>query len=275
MLTPILVCPKNDEESLLILKIAQVAGYPTVISEQPHGARLYNEPNLIARLKYADHEAIRVAIVEIPGPTVEAELRLIGYEVVIIDHHRYDNLDRMQRLSSLEQFLQIYELTDERLQALGFDPVLVRGVGMIDRGFVWELKKEGIAPADQKRIRDYYVSLMNELGSPAAGSVEEAKRAWDAREQAGNIFIVKSRRADIKIRESLSFVLADLYEQPPQVLIFEGTGRVSLQDSDLAPKLHQTFGGFTFGQDRCWGFQPEPGRPAPSVQAILEQINRA
>lgn len=270
MSVPILLCPKNDEESLQILKIAHAAGFPVVVSDQPHGARLYNEPNLIARLKYADHDATRVAIVEIPGPTVEDELRAVGYEVIIIDHHRYDELDRMQHLSSLEQFLNVYELNDDRLRSLGFDPVLVRGVGMIDRGFVWELKKEGLSKADQKRIRDHYVALMNELGAPAEGSVEEAKRAWEAREQMGSVMIVKSRRADVKIREALSFVLADLYEEPPQVLIFEGNGRISLQDSDFAPKLHQAFGGFTFGQDRCWGFQPEPGRPAPTLQQILK-----
>ena len=269
MSATILVCPKNDEESLQILKVAQAAGYPVVISDQPHGARLYNEPNLIARLKYADHEARRVAIVEIPGPKVEDELRSIGYEVVIIDHHRYDDLDRMQHLSSLEQFLNVFGISDAQLQHWGFDPVLVRGVGMIDRGFVWELKKEGIAKDNQKRIRDHYISLMRELGSPSQEAVDEAKRAWDAREQAGELLVVRSHRADVKIREALSFVVADLYEEPPQILILEGNGRVSLQDSDLAPKFHQTFGGFTFGQDRCWGFAPEPGRPAPTIENML------
>lgn len=268
----LLLCPKNDEESLQILKIALAARIPTVVSDQPHGARLYNEPNLIARLKQADPEARSVAIVEIPGVSVEKELQLIGYEVVIIDHHRYNELDRMQPLSSLEQFLIAFEFDDAKLVALGFDPVLVRGVGLIDRGFVWELKKEGLSPADQKRIRDYYVNLMNELGSPAAGSVEEAKRAWDAREQIGELMVVKSRRADVKIREALSFVLADLFDEPPQVLIFEGNGQIYLQDSDFAPKLHQAFGGFTFGQDRCWGFQPEPDQLAPSKEAILQLL---
>lgn len=266
----ILLCPKNDEESLQILKIAQAAGYPVVMSEQPHGARLYREPNLIARLKYADPDSRRVAIVEIPGPEVEAELRSIGYEVVIIDHHRYGDLDRMQHLSSLEQFLTVFELDDAKLIALGFDPVLVRGVGMIDRGFVWELKKEGLSKEDQKRVRDYYVDLMHELGSPSAEAVAEAKRAWATREQAGELLVVKSQRADVKIREALSFVIADEYETPPQVLILEANGRVSLQDSDLAPKFHKTFGGFTFGQDRCWGFAQEPGgRPAPSLEDML------
>lgn len=270
MSSTILLCPKNDEESLQILKIAEAAGIPTVISPQPHGARLYNELNLIARLKQTDPDARRVVIVELPGPQVEDELRSIGYEVVIIDHHRYDDLDRMQHLSSLEQFLDVFELDDARLTSLGFDPLLVRGVGMIDRGFVWELKKEGLSKEDQKRVRDYYVDLMHELGSPSTEAVAEAKRAWAAREQAGELLVVKSQRADVKIREALSFVIADEYETPPQVLILEGNGRVSLQDSDLAPKFHQTFGGFTFGQDRCWGFDPEPGRPAPTIENMLK-----
>lgn len=269
MSATILLCPKNDEESLQILKVAQAAGFPVVISEQPHGARLHNEPNLIARLKSTDPEARRVAIVEIPGPSVEAELTSIGYEVVIIDHHRYDELNRMQSLSSLEQFLQVFELSDARLLQLGFDPLLVRGVGMIDRGFVWELNKAGLSKEDQRRVREYYIGLMHELGSPSKEAVIEARRAWDDRRQVGQVLVVKSLRADVKIREALSFVLADLYEQPPQVLILEGNGRVSLQDSDLAPKLYEAFGGFTFGQDKCWGFQPEPGRPAPSLEAML------
>lgn len=269
MPSTILLAPQNDEESLLILKIAKAAGIPVVISTQPHGARLYNEPNLIARLKQCDPEARRIVIVELPGPKVEEELRSIGYEVVIIDHHRYDDLDRMQHLSSLEQFLAVFELDDARLTSLGFDPVLVRGVGMIDRGFVWELKKEGLSKIDQKRVRDYYVDLMHELGSPSAEAVEEAKRAWGAREPVGELFVVKSGRADVKIREALSFVIADEYETPPQVLILEGNGRVSLQDSELAPKFYRSFGGFTFGQDRCWGFDPEPGRPAPALEKML------
>jgi hypothetical protein len=141
---------------------------------------------------------------------------------------------------------------------------------MIDRGFVWELKKEGLSKEDQKRVRDYYVDLMHELGSPSAEAAEEAKRSWIARERVGELLVVKSQRADVKIREALSFVIADEYETPPQVLILEGNGRVSLQDSDLAPKFHQTFGGFTFGQDRCWGFAPEPGHPAPSLERMLQ-----
>ncbi|MFZ2681630.1 MAG: hypothetical protein WAZ14_00840 [Patescibacteria group bacterium] len=270
MSAAILLCPKNDEESLQILKVAAAAGIPVVVSEQPHGARLHHEPNVIARLKQADPQATRVVIVEIPGVSVEDELRSIGYEVVIIDHHRYPDLDRMQHLSSLEQFLEVFALSDTKLTELGFDPVLVRGVGMIDRGFVWELSKEGLSKVDQKRIRDHYVELMHELGAPSEGAVAEAKRAWDERQQVGELLVVQSKRADLHIREALSFVLADLYESPPQVLILEGSGRVSLQDSWLAPRFYAKFGGFTFGQDLCWGFAPEPGSPAPSLEAMLQ-----
>jgi hypothetical protein len=268
----ILLCPKNDEESLQILKLAQALDLPTVISTQPHGARLREEPNIIARLKNANPNARRVVIVEIPGPEVEDELRQVGYEVVIIDHHRYLDYNRMQHLSSLEQFLQVFNISDEQLRHLGFDPVLVRGVGMIDRGFVWELSKEGLNKSDQKRIRDYYVELMEELGGLNKDAVSEAKQAWEDRDQYDDIWIVRSRRADVKIREALSFVIADLFESPPQILIFEGNGRVTLQDSDYSGTLFEAFGGFTFGQDRCWGFAPEPGHPAPPLDKILRVI---
>lgn len=275
MSATILLCPKNDEESLQILKIAQAIGLPTVISTQPHGARLSAEPNLIARLKYADPDSTRVAIIEIPGPEIEQELRLVGYEVVIIDHHRYHDYNRMQHLSSLEQFLQVFGISDDQLRQLGFDPILVRGVGMIDRGFVWELSKEGLSKPDQKRIRDYYVELMGELGGVNKDAVTEAKRAWGDRDQYEDIWIVRSRRADVKIREALSFVIADLFESPPQILILEGNGRVTLQDSDQSATLFEAFGGFTFGQDRCWGFAPEPGHPTPPLDKILGVIATA
>ncbi len=219
MAETILLCPRNDEESLLILKIAAAAQIPSVVSPQPHGARLGHEDNLVYRLKQVSLTARRIVIVEIPGPDIERELEELGYEVVIIDHHRYNDLDRMQPLSSLEQFLQVFALDNDRLVALGFDPELVVGVGMIDRGFVWELKKEGLPLAAQKRIRAYYVSLMQELGGPSEEAWAEAKRAWEARQARGDFFIVRSERNDVKIREALSFLLADEYTEPPQVLI--------------------------------------------------------
>ena len=50
----VLLSPKNDEESVLILKIAKAAGIPTVISPQAHGSKLELEKNLEERLRKAN-----------------------------------------------------------------------------------------------------------------------------------------------------------------------------------------------------------------------------
>ncbi len=265
----VLLVPRNDEESLQIGKIAEAAGIPTLVSRQPHGARLAQEENLLERLRSLNAEANTVAIVEIPGVKEEKMLEAEGFSVVIIDHHRYDDLDRMKEKSSLEQFLEIFDIDDEKLVELGFEPLLVRGVGMIDRGFLWELKKEGLSADDQKRVREYYLGLLNELGGLEKEAVKEAKRAWDAREERNGVAVIRSLRDDFQIREAFSFLMADLFETPPQCLIVEGNGRISFQDTEAAKALHDVFGGYTFGKDRCWGFWPTDENPAPSVEEIL------
>ncbi len=49
-----------------------------------------------------------VLIVEIPGPRKEAWIRQQDKELIIIDHHRYQDLDRSHPLSSLEQFTALF-----------------------------------------------------------------------------------------------------------------------------------------------------------------------
>ncbi|MCR4312070.1 MAG: hypothetical protein NUV56_02185 [Candidatus Uhrbacteria bacterium] len=270
----LLITPQNDPESLLITKIAQSAGIPLLISEQPHGARLEHEPSLNDRL--AEHsDAHTLVVVEMPGPAIEEELVASGYDVVIIDHHRYDHLDRMKPKSSLEQVLTYFEISDDDLRGLGFDPTLVFGIGYIDRGFLWEMEKEHVPADDQRRIRDYQRKLSRELGDGWEEEEREARVAWKAHEERDGFFIVRTVRTDISIRAALSFVLADLYGKPSPTIIVQGDWRVYVQDADEARVLYSAFGGFTFGQDRCWGFASESGRPLPSVDAILEVIRAA
>jgi len=265
----VLLVPRNDEESLQIGKIAEAAGIPALVSHQPHGARLAMEENLLERVRSLNSETSTIVIVEIPGVKEEKILEAEGFSVIIIDHHRYDDLDRMKEKSSLEQFLEVFDIDDEKLLELGFEPLLVRGVGMIDRGFLWELKKEGLSSDEQKRVREYYLELLNELGGLEKEAVVEAKRAWEAREERDDVVIIRSLRNDFHIREAFSFLMADLFESPPSCLIIEGNGRISFQDTDAAKALHDKFGGYTFGKDRCWGFWPTAENPAPSVEEIL------
>src|SRR3989338_8262413 len=121
----ILITPANDPESLLISDIATALNIPILMSAQPHGARLEREPDLVVRIREANPHAKTLVIVEIPGPAIEEELEAAGFRVVIIDHHRYDGLDRMHQTSSLEQVLAFLKIDDDELRAHRFDPTLV------------------------------------------------------------------------------------------------------------------------------------------------------
>ena len=269
--TTVLLCPKNDEESVLILKIAKAAGIPTVISQQAHGSRLELEKTLEKRLTTENPQAETVVIVEIPGPEREKELENNALKVVIIDHHRYEGLNRMKQESSLDQFLVVFGLTDEKLKELGFDPFLVKGVGMMDRGWVWELSREGIGKEDRKRIMDYYLSFLEDLGGARPEGMIEARKAWDSREERNGVIIV-STPTETRIRESLSLILAENFDEPPVSIVIEGKHRISVQDTNKAPKLHEVFGGYVFGKDLCWGYPSTPEKPGPSVEEILRVL---
>lgn len=100
-----LICPKNDLESVTILKIAKnyLADSDIIASEQAWGARLGEEPR-----ETFENLKKYVIIVEMPDEEAEKELTAEGHRVIIIDHHRYERggrvLDRFNPLSSLEQF---------------------------------------------------------------------------------------------------------------------------------------------------------------------------
>lgn len=268
----ILICPRNDEESLMILKIAESIGVQTIVSAQPHGATLGLEKNIIDRARMLNAKVERLVIVELPGIEEENKLKDAGLEVAIIDHHRYDGLDRMNMKSSLEQFLDLFEVDDAKLENLGFDPLLVSSVAAMDRGFIWELKKQGLSKEDFDRSLEYYRELTMEVeGDRRLREEEVARSAWEKRKERGEIIIVESEDAKTSIRDPISFLVAKEWDEPKTIFIIQGNRRMYVQDSGKAPILHQRFGGFTFGQDRCWGILKEDGN-LPSVDDILAII---
>ena len=268
----VLLTPRNDEESLMIVKIAEAVGIPTLVSAQPHGAKLEREENIIERVWATNPTVTELVIVEIPGVETEAALRAAGLEVEIIDHHRYTDLDRMQPTSSLEQFLAKFAITEAKLQELGFDPLMVRGVGIIDRGFLWALREEVADKELAKRMRDFYRGLNLELGKEHKDIDAVANKAWAEREERPGVLIVKTEREDVPFRDAISFLSADHYNVPPQIVVVEGKRRLFVQESDHAVELFKIYGGFTFGCDRCWGVQAKPERPLPELEEVLARI---
>jgi len=270
--TTVLVCPRNDEEALMILKLAEKLQLAVVVSDQPHGAKLDREKDLLARIREASSSATRVVIVEIPGPEVEDDLRANGLTVEIIDHHRYDGIDRMQKESSLEQFIEMFAVTDDQLTEWGFSPVMVHSVGVIDRGFVWALKDAGYVGEGRKEALAFYRTLTEELGVERRDKEEAAARAaWEKREERDGFLIVRGEEDRISIRDALSFIIASEFDEPQPVMIIQGERRMYVQDTEKAKVLYDTFGGFTFGQDRCWGILKEEGA-LPTVDEVLQVV---
>ena len=269
----VLLCPRNDEESLQILKLSTAIDLPTLVSDQAHGAKLSGEKDLLARLLEVNSDMKTLVIVEIPGVKEEEDLRKQGIEVVIIDHHRYDDLDRMSQQSSLEQFRKLFELNDTKLTELGFDPKMIAGVGAIDRGFLWELKNEDLNEDERKQAIAYYRSLTMELGGERREREEElAQIVWKNRVEDEGVIILRSDDDTTSVRDPLSFIVAENYpDHPPQTVIFQGSRRVYVQESEKARELYDTYGGFTFGRDACWG-KMNDDEALPTQEEILKVL---
>lgn len=266
-----LLCTTNDPESLTIVRIAQALNIPRIESKQPHGATLAAEPRLherIAEIGTVEH----LAIVEIPGIEEEESLKELGIEVHIIDHHTYKNLDRMKDEASLTQFLKLFEITAEDLTTAGFDPEIVRGVALIDQGFLWELAASKLSQEKKRATRAYYLSCKRDIDSDYGETEEAALIAWQNREIRDDVVIIRSASAR-HIREAVSFLVADAYkEAPPTSIIVEGDGRVSVQETDMSEALFTKFGGYLFGKKRCWGITAQSC--PPSVDEIMANIRQ-
>ncbi len=250
----VVLLPKNDPESLLICQICEALKIPMLISPQPHGATLYAETNLAERVSQVHASATTLVIIEIPGPTEESELQLKGFTVKVIDHHRYDGLDRMNTKSSLEQFITCFDIKDADLARAGFDPILVKGVGIIDRSFVWGLTPDICDPVTRVRMIDYYLSLSDQLDHGSRKKTEViAKEALAQAKIEHGFIIVKNPKPGARIREALSFEIARQYPNPIATLLIDEEV-IYVQESSRAKELYEQFGGFMYGgEERCWG----------------------
>lgn len=277
----VLIVPPNDPEAVQIYLMAKAMELQIIRSGQPHGATLDREPDVVKLVR--DGGWKRVVVIEMPGPKSEEKLRAMGVEVVIIDHHHYTGLDRAHHPktgkplpSSLEQFVKLFRLTDARLKKLGFDPWFVRAVGIMDRGFVWALLKEGYKKKDLMDVVNYQRTLMALVRDPKNDEKKQkvAQKAWDAREEWNGFFIVTDK-SDQQIRNRISLIAAlERGEPTPLIVVEKKRGLIYVQESGQGMKLFETFGGFTFGMDRNWGYRNVKGQAKvmlADVKKILEK----
>ncbi|MBI2484663.1 hypothetical protein HYW18_00720 [Candidatus Uhrbacteria bacterium] len=257
----LLIVPPNDEEAYLIAEIGERLGMQVYRSSQPHGARLEKEPGVCAFIKKSSADT--VVVVEMPGLKTEGEIRRLGRHLVIIDHHNYTDLDRAHALdgtplpSSLEQFLRLFDVTDEQLDRFGYVPRFVRAVGLWDAGYIWALFDAGFSREDMEKFLVFKDEIALRVGAAevAPHNKEMAKGAWEQRETFGDFLIVTSLDPIAQIRSNVSRLAAMEFWRPTPMIISERGGkRLYVQETDHALDLFHHFGGFTFGTDRNWGY---------------------
>lgn len=275
----VLILPPNDAEAVMIRELAKAIGLPTVISKQPHGASLDREPGIVEQVRQGGWK--RVVVVEMPGAKTEDAIRRLGVRLQVIDHHHYTDLNRAHDPStgkllpsSLEQFLSLISLTDKKLRALSFDPKLVRGIGIMDRGFLWALKEEGYSKADIDKIMAERDRLMRRIRDPKIERRYDAlaRQAWKNRRRWKGFEVVSSR-SPIDLRPRVSLIVARTRKRPTPLIVSEPVrGVIYVQESRFAMDLFRVFGGFTFGMDRNWGYRMEKGKPTVTLLDVKREL---
>jgi hypothetical protein len=275
---PVLIVPPNDAEAVMIQRLAEYLELPTIISKQLHGASLDKGHDYVAEVRSGGYQT--AIVIEMPGLESEQALKDMGVEVVLIDHHHYTGLDRAHGAdgkmlpSSLEQFLELFGITDDQLRAWGLNPKLVRGIGIQDRGYIWALMKEGYTKEEAMNVMAYADELTAHLHNPKTEQRkwDLARKAWKKRKEWNGFYVV-STRADVQLRPRLSRIVAEEMGKPTALIIVEhGRGIIYVQESDYAMGLFEKFGGFTFGLDRNWGHKHQRGEKKVTLRHVKRAI---
>lgn len=274
----VLLCPDNDSESHMILRLAEKAGMAVIRSKQPHGADLNLETDLEAQL--SEFKKPEIWIVETPGMEKEQELKKEGFNVRIIDHHTYNDLDRLidpetgaQKLSSLEQFLAMAEIDDDEMRSWGLDPKMIRGIGIMDAKYVRGLREAGYSQEEINSVIKLEQELAEEIRPESGKLMELAEEDWKNRAERGGYLIIKSRHGG-DMRGAISEVsIIHNMDAIPMIISVRNGEKITVQNISLeiADKLKKNIKGktYTFGSGRCWGVNNKDQDKKVALEEII------
>jgi len=273
----VVIVPMNDAEAILIAQVAEKKGFDVLRSHQRHGASLDQGRDYVEIIKNGGWK--RVMVVEMPGVKTEEQIRALGCELIIIDHHNYTGLERAfdphsHRVlrSSLEQFLRAARITSIQLKQWGFSARLVKGVGLFDRGFIWALQKEGYTKKEIKDVLHYEEELVGDSRPSREDQqrVAAVKKAWEQRKKWKRFFLVENN-SQYLLRGSLSLFLAQEFGKPVPLVLWERQHqRFYVQETKDAQTLYKHFGGFTYGTQQNWGYRNDQERKKLNMQEVLD-----
>jgi hypothetical protein len=281
----VLVCPDNDPESRMIQLIAEKMGMSLISSKQAHGAKLDREEHILDRV--AESKKSEVWIVEIPGPEIEQVMKEHGLTVHIIDHHAYGKLDRATdqetrqlKNSSLEQFIDEAQVTDEELRAWGLDPKIVKGLGILDGRFAQGLRDEKYTQEEIAKVVDLSTEFSKQITPDFEVIAKSAEDVWRKREDWNGYFLVKSD-FPLDIRGAIGYrALREGLDCVPAIISSSSGKKLYLQNADpvIIKQLQKRISSsqsFTFGTGKCWGFDNSKGPDRLTLDQFLNHLEEA
>lgn len=256
-----IICPLNDGEAVTIVDLAKRLGCDVHVSQQPWGATLANEPALtFVSLKP------NVVIIEIPGVEKEAELER-KYHLYVLDHHKYDALDRSNLKSSLEQFAELVGYMLNRWEI---------GIALNDRGYIPALQQNGYTKPEIQQIREFDLK--------AQGYTQDDFKALEWDYTTG--WIHKSRLYVVVTSQHHTSYLGDIHfwndaarEKKLDLLVLKTSSENTVHDISFsgtpafAKELFRRLGGFCGGDKDVamyWGKQLKGETPKDNALQLID-----
>jgi len=258
-----LLSPHNDGEAAAILTIARKLDLDVRESNQPWGATLDKEPpESFLNLKQ------NVIIIEMPGVEKEEELRR-DHTLYVIDHHRYEVLDRAHPISSLEQFASLIGYQLNRWET---------GVALNDRGYITALEKNGYTDPEIQAIRKFDMQAQGLKDSDFAQLTSDYDRAQQSRE--GGTLVVTTRLRRTSYLSDLHYWKRKKGDTNLDLLVISAGEETKVQEvnfygaPDSVARLQSNLGGFSGGDPSTgmfWGKVFDV--PMPGASELLSQID--
>ena len=202
----------------------------------------------------------------------------------IIDHHTYGTLDRLndphsrlRNKSSLEQFLDEAGITDEELREWGYEPKVVRGLGIFDDRFAQGLRDEGYASQEIAAVIALSTGFSSEMNPSFEEIAKAAEEDWKNRELWRGYVVVRSDfRLDV--RGAISHIMIrEGVDARPHIISSCSGKKIFVQqvDPSVVERLQHGIppeNTFTYGAGRCWGYDAKMGPVTVKLDQVLKAL---
>lgn len=240
-----LVSPRNDGEAVTIVEIARCLGFDVRVSTQAWGATLEKEPSATF-----DNLKRNVVIIEMPGVEKENQLRA-AHTVFVIDHHKYEGLDRSNPKSSLEQFADLIGYTLNRWEM---------GVALNDRGYITALEAHAFTEDEIRAIRKFDMQAQGLTDTDIATLTVDYANARPS--PKGHVLVVTSRLSKTSYLSDLHYWKKKKGQTELDLLVLSVEKEGKLREAsfygapDSVARLQKDLGGFSGGDPSTgmfWG----------------------